>query len=71
MPETSESVRVHVNIEISAAALKAVVKNAKQKAGQDENGRYRVDPADVLADLISRFLEEKGFDAFAADMDNY
>ena len=62
---------MHVNIELSAAALQAVVANTKKKSGTDEKGRYRVDTADALSDLISRFLQEKDFDAFSRDESNY
>ncbi|BBO66808.1 hypothetical protein DSCA_07380 [Desulfosarcina alkanivorans] len=71
MPENSPMVRVHVNIELSATSLQAVVANAKKKAGADERGRYRVDTADSLSDLISKFLLETGFDEFARNLDNY
>jgi len=71
MSESSSLIRVHVNIELSAASLQAVVANSKMKTGTDEKGRYRVDTADALAALISTFLREKGFDAFARDVDNY
>ena len=71
MSESNPLIRVHVNIELSAASLQAVVANSKMKAGTDEKGRYRVDTADALAALISTFLREKGFDAFARDVDNY
>jgi hypothetical protein len=71
MPESNPSVRVHVNIEISAASLQAVVANTKRMAGADEKGRYRVDTADALAALITKFLREKDFDGYARDMDNY
>lgn len=71
MPEHSPVVNVHVNIDLPAAALQAVVANAKEKVGPDEQGRYRVDTADVLSGLISRFLQENGFEAFAKDMANY
>ena len=71
MPETSPAVQVHVNVELTAAALQAVVANSKQKAGPDQDGRYRVDTADALSELISRFLKEKDFDAFASDLANY
>ena len=71
MSESSPSVKVHVNIELSAASLQAVVAHSKKKAGKDENGRYRVDTADALSDLISKFLRDKGFDEFARDMENY
>jgi hypothetical protein len=71
MSESSPLVRVHVNIELSASSLQAVVANSKKMAGPDENGRYRVDTADALAALISTFLREKGFDKFVRDVDNY
>jgi hypothetical protein len=71
MSEESPLVRVHVNIEISAAALQAVVANSKKKVGTDDKGHYRVDTADALAALISKFLHEKAFDRFAGDIDNY
>lgn len=71
MSDDNQMVRVHVNIEIAATALQAVVANSKRKVGTDEKGHYRVDTADALADLISKFLDEKGFDRFAADIENY
>jgi len=71
MSENSPMVRVHVNIELSAASLQAVVANSKKQAGTDDKGRYRVDTADALAALISAFLQEKNFEAFARDADNY
>ena len=71
MPESSPLVRVHVNIELSAASLQAVVANSKKKAGADEKGRHQVDTADALSALISKFLFEKGFGSFAQDLDNY
>ncbi len=71
MREDSPLVRVHVNIELSATALQSVVANSKKKAGADEKGRYRVDTADALADMISKFLQEKDFEQFAGDMENY
>ncbi len=71
MSQSSPLVRVHVNIELSTASLQAVVANSKKKAGKDGRGRYRVDTADALASLISKFIQEKGFDEFAQDVDNY
>lgn len=71
MSENIPMVRVHVNIELSATSLQTVVANTKQKAGADPQGRYRVDTADALAALISRFLQEKGFDEFVRNLDNY
>lgn len=71
MPESSPLVRVHVNIELSAASLQAVVANTKKNAGTDEHGRYQVDTADSLAALISKFLQKKDFEEFSKDIANY
>lgn len=71
MPENSPMVRVHVNIELSAASIQAVVANSKKTAGTNAQGRFRLDTADALAALISKFLQEKDFDTFARDTENY
>ena len=71
MSENQSTVRVHVNIELSAASLQAVVANCKIMARKDEHGPHRLDTADALSALISRFLQENGFEAFAQDMNNY
>lgn len=71
MSEHRPSVRVHVNIELSAASVRAVVANSKKKAGADPKSGHRMDTADALAALISKFLVEKDFDAFVRDMDHY
>lgn len=71
MSTNAPMVKVHVNIELSAASLQAVVANAKKKVGKDEQGRYRVDTADVLSDLITNFLQKKNFDEFTQDENNY
>ena len=71
MSDYSPSVRVHVNIELSAASIQAVVANSKKKAGANQNGRHRMDTADALAALISKFLLEKYVDALVRDVDHY
>lgn len=71
MSKRSPLVKVHVNIELSAESLQAVVANSKKMAGTDEKGRYRIDTADALAALISTFLRDKDFDAFVKDVKNY
>ena len=65
------TVLVHVNVEVPTAALQAVVQNAKRAAGKNEKGHYRVDTADKVAEMITRFLAEKDFTSFARDVHNY
>jgi hypothetical protein len=66
-----DMIRVNATIDIPAAALQAVVDNARQKAGRDEKGGYRVDTYEKLGEMISRFLREKDFLSYARDMENY
>ncbi len=65
---TQDKLSVHVNVQISAAALQAIVANAKKTADKDANGTYRIDTADQVSLMISRFLEEKDFDSYILNM---
>lgn len=67
----SDKLSVHVNIKISANALQAIVANAKRTAPKGPDGTYRVDTADYVGTMVSRFLAEKDFDCFVMDINNY
>jgi hypothetical protein len=72
MPYASnEKLAVHVNVHISADALQAIVANAKLIAAKDADGICRVDPADQLSIMISRFLDEMDFDKYVLNLENY
>jgi hypothetical protein len=71
MPESRDTIVVRANVEITTAALQAIVQNAKEVQGPDEKGVYRLDTADAVSEMISRFLLEKDFEAFAKDIGNY
>jgi ribosome maturation factor RimP len=72
MPDTSsDKLAVHVNVQISADALQAIVANAKRIAAKDDDGICRVDTADQVSMMISRFLDEKDFDKYVLDLNNY
>jgi len=49
----------------------AIVANAKQVLGPDEKGVYRIDTADQVSAMISRFLLENDFEGFVKDITNY
>lgn len=68
---SSEMITINTHIKIPAAIIETVVKNTKQMAGADEKGRYRVDTAEKLNELISRFLEIKNFSEYVSDIRNY
>jgi len=67
----SDSIVVHANVEISAASLQAIVATVKQLTGRDEKGVYRVDTADAVSHMISKFLQEKDFEGYVKDAGNY
>lgn len=71
MDASRDMVTVQVNLDITVDALKAVVANAKAAAGTDARGVYRVDTADKLGEIISRFLNSHDFEGFAKDIENY
>ena len=72
MPDASnEKLAVHVNVQISADALQAIVANSKLIAAKDADGICRVDPADQLSKMISRFLDEMDFDTYVLNIENY
>ena len=66
-----ETVLIHVNIELTSAALEHIVQRAKQMTGRNQKGYYRVDTADVVNKMISHFLLEKDFESFAKNPENY
>ena len=72
MPTPSDDrLTIHVNIQISASALQAIVANAKKVTPRDGGGSLRVDTADWVSRMISKFLEEKDFETFVKDSSKY
>jgi hypothetical protein len=71
MAESKDMITVHVNVEITAASLQTIVENVKHIAGRDEKGVYRVDTADKVSEMISRFLQDNNFDSYVKDIENY
>ena len=71
MSDLVDTIEVHANVIMTTDSLKAVVDNTKRLAPRDPNGRRRVDTADAVGKMISRFLLEKDFEAFAKDEGNY
>ena len=71
MSETQDTIVVRANVEMTTASLQAIVANAKKVSGPDEKGVYRVDTADQVSAMISRFLLENNFESFVKDIENY
>jgi len=71
MAGRKEMITVNVNVDLSAGALEAIVGNAKKLAGRNEKGHYKVDTADKVSEMISRFLLENDFERFTGNIENY
>ncbi|MDY6824201.1 MAG: hypothetical protein SWH68_10480 [Thermodesulfobacteriota bacterium] len=71
MASPTDKLDVHVNVEVSAGTLSAIVENAKKIAGRDQSGGYRVDTAEKVGEMISRFLATHDFEGFVKDINNY
>ena len=67
----NDTLAVNVVIDLSPDALQAIVENAKRLAGRNEKGHYKVDTADKLGEMVSRFLAEKDFESFVKNPENY
>ncbi len=62
-----DTIVVNANVEMTTRSLQTIVENAKKKVGRDEKGFYRVDTADKVSEMISRFLLEKDFEGYVRD----
>jgi hypothetical protein len=71
MTANKNLITVRAIVDMTPASLEAIVENAKKIAGRDEKGRYRVDTADKVGEMISRFLLEKDFESYVENIDNF
>lgn len=71
MSQSKEIITVHVNIDLTTVSLQAIVENAKKITGRNEKGIYRVDTAQWVNKMVSRFLLENDFESYVSQMENY
>ena len=71
MIQPEDTIAVNVIVEMAPEALQAIVENAKRIAGRNEKGHYKVDTADKVGEMISRFLLDKDFEGYVKNIDNY
>ncbi|MCD4743845.1 MAG: hypothetical protein K8R67_15390 [Desulfobacteraceae bacterium] len=69
--QSKDTITVNANIEITVESLQAIVSNAKTIASQNGENPTRVDTADKVSEIISCFLNEKDFESYATNIDNY
>ena len=71
MHKQDNTIAVNVVIDLTPNALQAIVENAKRVTWRNEKGHYKVDTADKVGEMISRFLIEKDFESYAQNPDSY
>ena len=71
MSRDIDTIEVHTNVIMTTDSLKAIVEHTKKHAQRNEKGHYKVDTAAAVGQMVSRFLLEKDFEAFAKDEGNY
>ena len=67
----NDNVLINVNLEIPGPTLQMIVQTAKSLKGPNARGHYRIDTAELVSHLISRFLLEGGFADYVAESRNY
>ena len=67
----NNTIIVNVNLEISTLSLETIVDTAKQIKGRNQKGHFQVETADVVSEIISRFLAEKDFESYVREIANY
>ncbi|MBU1055250.1 MAG: hypothetical protein KKC46_15720 [Proteobacteria bacterium] len=65
------TININANIELSISSLETIVDTAKKIIGRNEKGYYRIETADVVSQIISRFLDENNFESYIKDLSNY
>ena len=72
MPNHKDIIEVNVNVKMPVIALQTIVENSKKIVGPDkEKGYYRIDTADKVSEMISKFLLENNFEKFVQNIDNF
>ena len=55
------TLRVNVNIELPEKALQIIVQQCKAHTGRNAKGHYRVDTADKVSELVSKYVQSEDF----------
>lgn len=67
----SETITIHSRIDLEPEVLENVKARCKEVVKKKNLKMYEVDPADMVGELISKFLEEKEFTKYSQDIANY
>ena len=71
MSDAVDTIEIHTNVIMTTESLKSIVENMKRVSGKNEKGHYKIDTAEAVGQMISRFLLENDFEAFTKDESHY
>jgi hypothetical protein len=71
MKPAEDTILINVNIEISTESLQTIVATVKNMAASQERAGARLDPADTVSELVSKFLSEHDFKGYVKETANY
>lgn len=66
-----KTIAIHVNVEVTPRALESVMNEAKKRLTSQVRKESRIDTADYIGLMITKFLVEKDFDSYVADPLNH
>jgi len=67
----SENIKIHARVELESEILENVKMRCKEIAKKKNLKMYEVDPADIVGDLISKFVSEHDLLSYSRDIKNY
>ena len=65
----NETIIINANVELLTSSLEKIVANVKNI--NQQNMDKKIDPADQVSNLISKFLMKNDFHIFVSNIDNY
>ena len=71
MNDAIDTIEIHANVIMTTQSLRSIVENSKKFAERNDKGHYKLDTADAVGKMITRFLLENDFETFAGDLNNY
>ena len=66
-----DTIKVNAIVTMTTASLQAIVGNAKVLVGPDAKGRFKVDTAELVNRMVSKFLMERDFESYVNDISNF
>ncbi|MGM0417525.1 MAG: hypothetical protein ACQEQS_02270 [Thermodesulfobacteriota bacterium] len=67
----SDNIKIHARVDLEPEILENVKKRCKEIAKKKNLKMYEVDPADIVGDLISKFISEYDLLTYSRDIKNY